>query len=69
VIPVVLRDVDLSKRDDLKREELWFEKLARIPVKAGEERGKPVTSWANEDEAWTAVAKAIRGVVNEIRGT
>ena len=69
VIPVILRDVDLRKQDELKRAELWFEKLARVPVKAGEERGKPVTSWANEDEAWTEVARAIRAAVNKVRGT
>ena len=66
VIPVVLRDIDLSKRDDLQRKEQWFEKLARVPVKAGEERGKPVTSWPNRDEAWRSVAMEIRREVDRI---
>jgi 3',5'-cyclic AMP phosphodiesterase CpdA len=69
VIPVVLREVDLSKVDDLKRNELWFEKLRRVPVMEGKEHGTPVTSWPNEDAAWKAVSEEIRSAVVKLRGT
>jgi predicted MPP superfamily phosphohydrolase len=71
VLPVLLRDLDLAKREETKREPRWFERLQRVPRGEGQALvdGKPVTSWANEDEAWAAVAREIRAQVNELRST
>lgn len=54
VIPIILRDVDWKGAD--------FGKLQALPKNA-----KPVTSWNNEDEAFTDVAKGIRKAVDELK--
>ncbi len=57
VIPVILRPVDN-----------WYEapfgKLQAFPT-----NGKPVTTWANRDEAFANVAQAIRKAVQELATT
>lgn len=52
VIPVILRPVDWSVAP--------FGKLQALPTNA-----KPITLWANRDEAFENVAKGIRAVVEE----
>jgi CheY-like chemotaxis protein len=59
VVPILLRQVDLQPED---AEDLPFIKLQGLPRDL-----KPVTSWANRDEAWTNVASGLRATVNEIR--
>jgi hypothetical protein len=54
VIPVILRKVDWEGAP--------FAKLQALP-----EDGKPVTSWGNQDEAFTDVTRGIRRVVQELR--
>jgi hypothetical protein len=54
VIPVILRSVDWQGAP--------FVRLQALP-----KDGKPVTSWANEDEAFTDVARGIRSAVELIR--
>jgi hypothetical protein len=54
VIPVILRKVDWAGAP--------FAHLQALP-----KDGKPVKSWADEDEAFTDVALGIRKVVEEIR--
>lgn len=56
VIPVILRPGDLQDAP--------FRKLQALPKDA-----KPVTSWASTDEAFADVARGIRRVVEELRGT
>jgi nucleoside phosphorylase len=53
VIPVILRAVDLD--------EVPFNQLQSLPRDR-----TPVTSWRNQDEAFTDIAKGIRAVVKEI---
>lgn len=59
VVPILLRQVDLQPED---AEDFPFLKLQGLPRDL-----KPVTSWANRDEAWTNVASGLRLTVNEIR--
>jgi len=54
VIPVILRPTDWAGTP--------FSKLQALP-----ENAKPVTKWANRDDAWLNVATGIRRVVNELR--
>lgn len=54
VIPVILRPVDYWQ-------EAPFGKLQAFPT-----NGKPVTTWANRDEAFANVAQAIRKAVQEL---
>lgn len=54
VVPIIVRSVDWSDAP--------FAHLLSLP-----KDGYPVTSWANQDEAWTDVAKGIRKVIEEIR--
>lgn len=53
VIPVILRSVDWRNEA--------FGKLRPLP-----ERGKPVTSWANRDEAFENIARGIRAVIESL---
>jgi len=53
VIPIILRAVDWHGSP--------FSKLQALPTDA-----KPVTSWPNQDEAFTDVARGIRRVVEEL---
>jgi len=55
VIPVILRSVDWTRAP--------FGKLLALPT-----GGKPVTSWANRDEAFANIALGIRAVAEEITG-
>ena len=59
VVPIMLRAFDLEPEDV---EALPFLKLQGLPTDL-----KPVTSWANRDEAWTNVAKGLRQAVKAIR--
>ncbi|MDJ0578447.1 toll/interleukin-1 receptor domain-containing protein [Crocosphaera sp.] len=54
VIPIILRDVDWKGAT--------FGKLQALPRNA-----KPITSWDNEDEAFTNVAKGIRKAVDKLK--
>ncbi|WP_437282526.1 pentapeptide repeat-containing protein [Sorangium sp. So ce375] len=54
VIPVLLRPTDWHSAP--------FARLQALPAD-----GKPVTSWQNQDEAWTEVAKGIRRAVDALR--
>lgn len=54
VVPVLLRAVDITDAP--------FASLQGLPTDL-----KPVTSWANRDEAWTDVAKGIRRTVEQIQ--
>ena len=54
VVPVILRAVDITDAP--------FAALQGLPTDL-----KPVTSWANRDEAWTDVAKGIRRMVEQIQ--
>jgi hypothetical protein len=56
VVPVIVRPVDW--------EQTPFRGLLALP-----KDGKPVTTWANRDEAWLDVAKGIRRVCDSIRGS
>ncbi|WP_017299339.1 AAA-like domain-containing protein [Nodosilinea nodulosa] len=56
VIPVLLRSVDWQGAS--------FRRLQALPKNA-----KPVTTWANQDEAFTDIAKGIRKVVEGLRMT
>jgi hypothetical protein len=55
VVPIILRPCDWTKTP--------FAKLQAKPKDA-----KPVTLWRKQDEAFLAVAKAIRECIDEIRG-
>jgi CheY-like chemotaxis protein len=62
VVPILLRQVDLQPED---AEDLPFVDLLALQ---GLPRDlKPVTSWANRDEAWTSVASGLRATVKEIQ--
>jgi hypothetical protein len=54
VIPVLVRAVDLAHAP--------LSELRALPSD-----GRPVTSWSNQDEAWTDVVHGIRQVVEDIR--
>jgi TIR domain len=54
VIPVILRSVDWHRSP--------FGKLIALPTD-----GKAVTSWQNEDEAFTNVAKGLRRVIDKLQ--
>jgi hypothetical protein len=56
VIPIVLREVDYRG--------LPFEKLDSLP-----QNRLPVTSWKNQDEAFTDIAKGVRIAVEEMLST
>ncbi|MHC5720697.1 MAG: TIR domain-containing protein, partial [Nostoc sp.] len=53
VIPIILREVDWQSA--------IFSKLVALPTNA-----KPVTRWANQDQAFTDITKGIRRVVEEL---
>ena len=53
VIPIILREVDWKSA--------IFSKLVALPTNA-----KSVTSWANQDQAFTDITKGIRRVVEEL---
>ena len=59
VVPIIVRAVDIDPAD---ADDLPFLKLQALPPDL-----KPVTSWANRDEAWTQVAKGLRATVTLIR--
>ena len=62
VVPILLRQVDLQPED---AQDLSFVDLLKpqgLPRDL-----KPVTTWANRDEAWTDVARGLRATVNDIR--
>ena len=59
VVPIIVRAVDIDPAD---ADDLPFLKLQALPPDL-----KPVTSWANRDEAWTQVAKGLRATVGLIR--
>ncbi len=54
VVPVLLRPCDWQ--------EAPFARFQALPLD-----GRPVTSWADEDAAWTAVAEGLRALVDDIR--
>jgi hypothetical protein len=54
VIPIILRDVDWHSAD--------FGRLQALPKDA-----RPITSWANQDEAFADVARGIRRAVAAMR--
>ena len=56
VIPVILRAVDWHRSP--------FGKLIALPTD-----GKAITSWPNEDEAFTDVVKGLRKVIDRLHGT
>ena len=53
VVPIIVRAVDWTGSN--------IGKLQAVP-----KDGRPVTSWSNQDEAWTNVAKEIRRTAQEI---
>lgn len=54
VVPIILRDVDWHSAP--------FGKLQALPPD-----GKAITLWTNRDEAWAAVARGIREMVDDLR--
>jgi CHASE2 domain-containing sensor protein len=56
VVPIILRDVDWHSAP--------FGKLQSLP-----RDGRPITLWTNRDEAWAAVARGIRNVIDELRAS
>lgn len=56
VVPILVRAVDIEPGD------FWFMARQGLPPDL-----KPVTSWANRDEAWTQVAKGLRRTVEAIQ--
>ncbi len=54
VVPIILRDVDWHSAP--------FGKLQALPP-----GGKAITLWNNRDEAWAAVARGIREMVDDLR--
>jgi hypothetical protein len=56
VIPVILRSVDWH--------DSTFGKLSALP-----KDGKAITSWQDEDEAFTDVVKGLRRVIDNLQGT
>jgi CheY-like chemotaxis protein len=59
VVPILVRPVDLEPDD---AQDLPFLQLQGLPDDL-----KPVTTWANRDEAWTRVAKGLRKTVAAIQ--
>ena len=55
VVPIIVRPTDLKN--------IEFMKLQALP-----RDGKPVVTWASQDEAWVNVAKGLRQVVERIQG-
>ena len=53
VVPVIVRSVDWNSAP--------FGKLQALP-----KNGEPVTSWPNQDEAWTDVARGIRRAIENL---
>ena len=53
VVPIILRPVDWHSAP--------FGKLQALP-----KDGRPVTSWANQDEAFLDIARGIRSVAEEL---
>jgi CheY-like chemotaxis protein len=62
VVPILLRQVDLQPEDAQDMPFVDLLKPQGLPRDL-----KPVTSWTNRDEAWTDVARGLRGTVNDIR--
>ena len=58
VVPVLVRAVNIEPED---ADAFPFMKLQGLPTDL-----RPVTSWPNRDEAWTNVAKGLRGTVKTI---
>jgi TIR domain len=56
IIPIILRSVDWHLSS--------FGKLNALP-----QDGKAITSWPNEDEAFTDVVKGLRRVIDKLNGT
>lgn len=56
VVPILVRAVNVEPGD------FWFMDRQGLPPDL-----KPVTSWPNRDEAWTAVAKGLRRTVEAIQ--
>jgi tetratricopeptide (TPR) repeat protein len=54
VIPIILRPVDWQSSP--------FGKLQALPT-----NGKPITTWRNRDEAFLAIAKGIRAIIEDIQ--
>jgi tetratricopeptide (TPR) repeat protein len=54
VIPIILRSVDWHRSP--------FGKLVALPTD-----GKPITSWSNQDEAFTDVVKGLRKVIDRLQ--
>jgi hypothetical protein len=54
VIPIILRSVDWHRSP--------FGKLVALPTD-----GKPITSWPNQDEAFTDVVKGLRKVIDRLQ--
>lgn len=53
IVPIILRECDW--------EEAPFGRFQAIPTGA-----KPVTAWADRDQAWTQVAKSLKGTVRQV---
>lgn len=62
VVPILLRQVDLQPEDAEDMPFVGLMNLQGLPRDL-----KPVTSWANRDEAWTNVASGLRATVKEIQ--
>jgi CheY-like chemotaxis protein len=62
VVPILLRPVDLQPEDAEDMPFVGLLSLQGLPRDL-----KPVTSWANRDEAWTTVASGLRATVKEIQ--
>lgn len=58
IIPIILRPCDWTSAP--------FGKLQALPIAHGE-GAKAVTTWSNQDEAFTAIAQGIRKAAAEIR--
>lgn len=57
VIPIILRPIEDGWTETV------FGKLKALPAD-----GRPVTKWANRDEAWANVTNGIRGAIIELGG-
>jgi len=62
VVPILLRPVDLQPEDAVDMPFVDLLAPQGLPRDL-----KPVTTWANRDEAWTQVAGGLRATVNAIR--
>jgi len=62
VVPILLRPVDLQPEDAQDMPFVNLLKPQGLPRDL-----KPVTTWANRDEAWTQVAGGLRATVNALR--